>query len=158
MAKISLLLTLVMFFPLTQSNIHLNNVLRVPFIASNLALVHKLCHDNNCWCYFDENVLSSQALVTRKVLYQGKSEDGIYLIYPQRASQLSLSPKVCNNVASCLVVNKSLWQKRLGHPHDQVLRVLFPNVNSTMNKCNHVDNACTHCLYGKMDNQYFPKS
>ena len=58
--------------PLTKSNIHLKNVLRVPSIASNLALVHKFCHDNNCWCYFDENVLSIQALTTGKVLYQGR--------------------------------------------------------------------------------------
>ena len=101
--------------PLTKSNIHLNYVLRVPSIASNLASVHKICHDNNCWCYFDENILSIQALATGKVLYQGKSEDGVYPIYPQRASQLSLSSKVCNNVAShsdvnLSVVNKSLWQ------------------------------------------------
>ena len=48
------------------SNLQLNNVLRVPSIASNLASVHKLCHDNNCWCYFDENILSIQALATGK--------------------------------------------------------------------------------------------
>ena len=28
--------------------LHLNNVLRVPSIASNLASVHKICHDNQC--------------------------------------------------------------------------------------------------------------
>lgn len=27
-----------------------------------------------------------------------------------------------------------------------------------MNKCNYVDIPCTHCLYGKMHNQSFPKS
>ena len=36
------------FIPSSSSNIQLNNVLRVPSIASNLASVHKLCHDNNC--------------------------------------------------------------------------------------------------------------
>ena len=120
--------------PLTKSNIHLHNALRVPSVALNLVSIHKLCHDNNGWCYFDENVLSIQALATRKVLYQGKSEDGVYPIYPQRAFQLSLPSKVCNNIASCSVVNQSvvnkfLWHKRLGHPHDQVLKLLFPNVN-----------------------------
>ena len=61
-------------FPTQHSSLHLNNVLRVPSIASNLAYVHKLCHDNNSWCYFDENLLSVQALDTGRVLYQGRSE------------------------------------------------------------------------------------
>ena len=138
--------------PLTKSNIHLKNVLRVPSIASNLASVHKFCHDNNCWCYFDENVLSIQALATGKVLYLGNSEDGVYPIYPQKPSQLSLPFKVCNNVASISVVNKSLWHKRLGHPHDQVLKVLILDVSLVLNKCNYVDHTCTHFLYGKMHN------
>ena len=63
--------------PLSQSTLQLKNVLRVPSIASNLASVHKICHDNQCWCYFDENIISIQALATGKVLYQGKSEDGV---------------------------------------------------------------------------------
>ena len=52
--------------PSSVSNLHLRNVLRVPLITSNLASVHKLCQDNNCWCYFDKNILSIQALDTGK--------------------------------------------------------------------------------------------
>ena len=37
--------------PSQISVIHLKNVLRVPSIASNLASVHQICQDNNCWCY-----------------------------------------------------------------------------------------------------------
>ena len=74
-----------------------------------------------------------------KVLYQGKSEGGVYPIYPHLASQLSLSSKICNSVARLDVFNKSLLHMRLGHPHDQVLKVLFPNAKSIMNKCNSVD-------------------
>ena len=44
--------------PSSNSTIQLRNVLRVPTIASNLASVHKIYHDNQCWCYFDENTLS----------------------------------------------------------------------------------------------------
>ena len=43
---------------LPQSTLHLNNVLKVSSIASNLASVHKIYHDNNRWCYFDENIIS----------------------------------------------------------------------------------------------------
>ena len=53
----------------SYSTLHLNNVLRVPSIFSNLAFVYKICSDNKCWCYFNENILSIQALTTGKALY-----------------------------------------------------------------------------------------
>ena len=102
--------------PSSYSNLQLHNVLRVPSISSNLASVHKICQDNNYWCYFDKNILSIQALATGKVLYQGKSVDGVYPIYPHRASQLHLYSKVCNqvskvcnNVSKSIVFNKTLF-------------------------------------------------
>ena len=65
--------------PASNTPIQLRNVLRVPSIVSNLASVHKICHDNNYWCYFDENILLIQALAMGKTLYKGKSEGGVYL-------------------------------------------------------------------------------
>ena len=35
--------------PSTTSTFQLRNALRVLSIASNLALIHKICHDNNYW-------------------------------------------------------------------------------------------------------------
>ena len=109
--------------------------------------------------------MSIQALASRKVLYQGKGEDGVYPIYPHKASQLHLSSKVCNHVSKvCNTVsrsvgfNKTLWHMRLGHPHDQVLKYVFPNDRSIINKCTNLVQTCTHCLYGKMHNLPFPKS
>ena len=122
--------------PSSFSILHLKNVLRVPSISSNLESVHKICHDNHCWCYFDEHVLSIQALAMGKVLYQGKSEDGVYPICPHKAPHLTLASKVCNNVAkvnNCNSFNKTLWHIRLDHPNDQVLRFLFPNVKFALN-------------------------
>ena len=136
-------------------------MLRVPSISSNLASVHKICHGNHCWCYFDEHVLSIQALVTGKVLYRGKSEDGVYPIYPYKAPHLALLSKVCNNAAktnNCNSFNKTLWRMRLGHPNDQVLRFLFPDVKSVPNNCVQNIHTCIPCLYGKMHNLPFPKS
>ena len=74
--------------PSTTSTFQLRNVLRVLSIASNLALIHKICHDNNYWCCFDENTLSIQALAVGKVLYKGRSEGGVYPIYPHKATLL----------------------------------------------------------------------
>ena len=57
-----------------------------------------------------------------------------------------------------VVLNKTLWHMRLGHPHDQVLKYVFPNDRSVINKCTNLVQTCTHCLYGKMHNLSFPKS
>ena len=122
--------------PSSLSNLQLRNVLRVPSITSNLAFVHKLCHDNNCWCYFDENILSIQALDMGKILYQGRSKDGVYPIYPHQASHLTLPFKTCNTVSKNSVFTRSLWHMRLGHPHDQALNALFSHYKFVFNKSN----------------------
>ena len=96
-----------------------------------------------------------------KVLYQGKSEDGVYPIYPHKAPHLVLASKACNNAAktnTCIGFNKILWHMRLGHPNDQVLKFLFPDVKSVLNNCASSIHNCIPCLHGKMHNLHFPKS
>ena len=102
--------------PASNAPIQLRNVLRVPSIASNLASIHKICHDNNCWCYFNENTLLIQALATRKTLYKGKSEGGVYPIYPHKATELLLPNKLCNSI-QLSSSSWYLWHSRLGHPN-----------------------------------------
>ena len=84
--------------PSSPSTIQLRNVLRVPSIASNLASVHKICYDNNCSCYFDANTLLIQALAMGTILYKGKSEGGVYPIYPHKATKLLLPQKLCKSI------------------------------------------------------------
>ena len=100
----------------SNAPIQLRKVLRDPSIASNLASVHKLCHDNNCWCYFDENTLLIQALAMRKTLYKVKSEGGVYPIYPHKATEFLLPNKLCNYV-QLSSSSWHLWHSRLGHPN-----------------------------------------
>ena len=159
MDKTYLLLILVLFlFHLLSLIFNLIMSLRVPPIASNLAFVHKLCHDNHYWCYFDENIISIQALDTGKILYQGKSEGAVYPFYPHHASQLLPLHRICNNVSRYSDFNKTFWHIRLGHHNDQALNCLFPNVKSVQNNVSLVTPTCTHCLYGKMHNISFPNS
>ena len=140
-------------------------MLRVPSIASNLASVHKICHDNNCCCYFDEHTLSIQALATGKILYQGRSEDGVYPIYPHKATAL-LSNKVCNSAKSSSSTwsakfsssTWSLWHSRLDHPNAHTLRLLLQNNGLSCNNSANVVNSCIHCLHGKMQRLPFPSS
>ena len=86
------------------------------------------------------------------------SEDGVYPIYPHKTPHLTLSSKVCNKVAKSTIFNKALWHMRLGHPHDQVLKLPFLDFKPVLNKCTAMVQSCTHCLYGKMHNLHFPKS
>ena len=46
----------------------LDSILRVPELASNLLSVHKLCHQNNAFCYFDVHKFLIQDLPTGKIL------------------------------------------------------------------------------------------
>lgn len=33
--------------------------------------IHRLCEDDNCWCYFDANTFSIQDIAIEKVFYNG---------------------------------------------------------------------------------------
>ena len=143
--------------PSSNSAIQLRNVLRVPSIASNLASVHKICYDNNCSCYFDANTLLIQALATGTILYKGKSEGGVYPIYPHKATKLLLPQKLCNSI-KLSHSHWHLWHSRLGHPNSQILRhVLHNNGMPSPNSVN-LANSCIHCLHGKMHRLPFPSS
>ena len=63
-----------------------------------------------------------------------------------------------NNISRYFDFNKTLWHMRLGHPNDQALNCLFPNIKSVQNNVNLVTPTCNHCLYGKMHNISFPNS
>ena len=98
-----------------------------------------------------------QALATGTILYKGKSEGGIYPIYPHKATKLLLRNKLCNSVK----LSSSSWHlqhSRLGHPNSQVLRLLLQNNGLSFNNSANFVNSCTHCLHGKMHTLPFPCS
>lgn len=88
---------------------------------------------------------------------QGKSEGGVYSIYPHKASKLLFPPKLCNSIFTT-TSNWLLWHSRLGHPNHQVLSLLFPYKTLSFNTCMNLLNTCTHCLRGKMHKLPFPSS
>ena len=64
----------------TSHNLRLDGILRDLDLASNLLTVHKLCLQNNAFCYFDAYRFSIQDLPTGKIIYEGLSKDGMYPI------------------------------------------------------------------------------
>jgi hypothetical protein len=89
--------------------IHLNNVLHVPQATRNLASVHSLTSDNDCFLELHLNFFLIKDQHTRHTLLHGQCRNGLYPI----------PPVVPLSTMSCLSVNKPStlqWHGRLGHP------------------------------------------
>ena len=63
----------------------LQQLLCVPSISTNLLSVHKLCLDSHC--IFDANMLQIHDIHSGKILYQGHSNNGLYLVHVSSTSQ-----------------------------------------------------------------------
>ena len=138
----------------------LDNILRVPDLASNFLSVHKLCLQNNVFCYFDANKFLIQDLPTGKILYAGLSRDGVYPI----PSISDLSSSLNHFKSSAFVFVKPhqilLWHHRLGHPHSRVLYFVLKTVFSSLSlsMIDEVCSFCEHCISAKMHRLHLNKS
>ena len=159
--------------PTKYQNLILKDVLHVPKIAMNLLSVHKFCLHNNFSCHFDANELKIQDIPTRRLLYRGLSENGVYPIYsknflkPTVFQSISLSQPSQSTQLSCfptaLHVNKVnkwlMWHHRLGHPSNKVLTTALSSVDaSCILPISDSITHCKHCLNGKMQQLPFDKS
>ena len=140
-------------------NFRLDNILRVPDLASNL---HKLCLQNNAFCYFDAYKFLIQDLPTGKIIYAGLSKDGVYLI----PSNPNLSSTSCFNSVQnpAFVTVKAhhilLWHHRLGHPSSKILlsalKLVFPSISLSQ-----IDDVCSSyefCISAKMHRFHLNKT
>ncbi|KAI3507180.1 hypothetical protein L1887_22027 [Cichorium endivia] len=89
-------------------SIRLRDVLVVPAITKNLLSVSKLTSDNPLDVLFSHPHFYIQDRVTKRVLAQGRCEDGLYV--------LTSSPKALfASTKSSLKASFELWHARLGH-------------------------------------------
>ena len=143
----------------SSHNFRLDGILRVLDFASNLLSVHKLCLQNNACCYFDAYRFSIQDLPSRKILYEGLSKDGVYLI-PSLSSlspTIYIAPQVSkSSLISTLSTGSStqilLWHQRLGHPSAKLLSPAIHSVNPefTFNNVDVCYSSCKFCISAKM--------
>ena len=112
-------------------NFKLNGILRVPDLASNLLSVHKLCLQNNVFYYFDAYRFSIQDLLTRNILYEGLSKDGVYPIpdpsslHSSNSTAFSTSHVPDSSQTFVSPDQISLWHNIFGHPSANSFILLF---------------------------------
>nr|GEU51571.1 ribonuclease H-like domain-containing protein [Tanacetum cinerariifolium] len=112
-------------------NLKLNNdvmlfdVLVIPEYTVSLLSVHKLIKDSKLIVGFDETKCYIQVLKKGRVLGTGSEFGGLYLFDKEYDKST-----VANNskFVSCFV-SKEVWHCRLGHPANQVLKLLKGSLN-----------------------------
>ena len=143
-------------------NFRLDNILRVPDLASNLLSVHKLCLQNNVFCYFDAHKFLIQDLPTGKILYAGLSKDGVY---PIPSNHNLSSTSYLNSVQNSTFVTVKphhilLWHHRLGHPSSKILlsalKPVFPSIS--LSQIDDVCSSCEFCISAKMHRFHLNKT
>jgi len=98
--------------------LHLNQVLCVPNIKSNLLSVSKLCQSNSCSVEFFPNHFVVKNLNTGQTLLQGPLKQDLYHLPP--ASILSGSPQAFHSS----IHSTSTWHHKLGHPSFKIIKHL----------------------------------
>ncbi|GJR61483.1 ribonuclease H-like domain-containing protein [Tanacetum coccineum] len=113
--------------------LHLHNVLVTPNIIKNLIYVRQFTRDNNYTIEFDAFSFSVKDYLTRHILLRCDSLGDLYPVTKPSTPSIAY-----------LSTSASTWHQRLGHPGDQVLRLL---VSSRFISCNkekslHICHAC----------------
>ena len=100
-----------------RKSLILHNVLHVPHITMNLLSVKKFCRDNNCWFVCDDLIFFIQDKATRRIVYQGHSDDGELFKIPITVLSRSRVPSIqrCAGFVG-KKIKTAVWHKRLGHP------------------------------------------
>ncbi|GJZ83383.1 ribonuclease H-like domain-containing protein [Tanacetum coccineum] len=116
------------------------------------ATVHKVARDSKLIVAFDELkcYILNQDLKAGKVPGTGRQFGGLYYFDGNQGRELKSS--CINNVC---FVSKYTWHCRLGHPANQVLNVLRPNLLFENDKS---DVMCDICQRAKHTRELFPLS
>nr|GEZ12794.1 ribonuclease H-like domain-containing protein [Tanacetum cinerariifolium] len=138
-------------------NLKLNNdvmlfdVLVIPEYTVSLLSMHKLIKDSKFIVGFDETKCYIQGLKKGRVLETGSEFGGLYLFDKEYNKST-----IANNskFVSCFV-SKEVWHCRLGHPANQVLKLLKGSLN--LSNIDH-EGPCEVCYKAKQTRDSFPLS
>ena len=134
-----------------NSNVVLFDVLVVPDYCVSLMSVNKMIKDSKFRVAFDESKCYIQDLTQQNVLGTGSEFGGLYLF--DKSDNVSAGA-VKSEFLSCFV-SKEVWHNRLGHPANQVLKLLKSSLN--LNNVDH-NGPCEVCHKAKQTRDPFPIS
>ncbi|PKU64658.1 Retrovirus-related Pol polyprotein from transposon TNT 1-94 [Dendrobium catenatum] len=129
--------------PTPSSTLLLSRLLHVPSLSYNLLSISKLVKDNPISITFDANGFVFKDRMTGLPILQGPCKDGLYTV-----------PDQLNAHTKALSVNTPSqpdWHLRLGHPHQQVMRLIShsnPSLNISFAKS--FCNFCASCKGHKL--------
>ena len=121
------------------TSLPLKDVLVCPGIAKSLLSVSKLTNDYPCSFEFDDNRVFVKDKQTKRVLRQGSTREGLYSLKSPKPQALYSTRQISTS--------DEVWHRRLGHPHDQVLKYLNQIKSIAVNKSSL--KICESCQLGK---------
>ncbi|GJY03526.1 putative RNA-directed DNA polymerase [Tanacetum coccineum] len=131
-----------------SDKITLYDVLYVPEYTVNLLSVHKLARDSKLFIGFDEYKCYIQDLHLKKTMRTGSQQGGLYFFdFSSPESFIKSNNMICHS--------NTLWHNRLGHPSDQVLKVLKGKFDISGNG---MTAPCDICHRAKQTREPFPIS
>jgi hypothetical protein len=131
-----------------NDHVVLFDVLVVPEYCVSLMSVNKLIKDSKLRVGFDETKCYIQDLNQQRVLGTGSESGGLYLFDKSKVSSACV---IKSEFLSCFV-SKDVWHSRLGHPANQVLKLLKGSLKLT-----HIDHGapCDVCHKAKQTRDLF---
>ncbi|GJZ06535.1 retrotransposon protein, putative, ty1-copia subclass [Tanacetum coccineum] len=125
-----------------QKTFSLKNILHVPELSHNLLSVQKFCHDNDFFFEFHTSYFVVKDESTHPTLLTGPNKHGLYTItLPQLKS--------INKVSfSDVRASPTIWHRRLGHPHQRLLRSMLSNFSLPVTNKSLLS-FCNSCPLGK---------
>ena len=129
---------------------HLGNLTHVPSIKTNLLSVHQFTKDNNCSLLFTSNDFQILDNTTKRVIFQGPCEHGLYVLPGTSSSAHPVLESVpVAPVALSADGHSLLWHSRLGHPSTQIINSLMSQLGFSsihVNNCDSCSIAKSHKL------------
>jgi len=128
-------------------------VFHVLFISTNLISVSKFCSDNNALIEFQSNHFFIKDLHTRKVLTQGRLENGLYRFLVLNNKKMAYvgvyNSSTFHSCSFSTIHNKvELWHHRLGHAAIDIVTRVMQNCNVSCEK--NKATVCSSCQLGKI--------
>ncbi|KAF8399498.1 hypothetical protein HHK36_015364 [Tetracentron sinense] len=130
----------------------LKKVFYVPYLSNNLISVAQFCADNNSVIEFHPNCFFVKDRTTKRVLAQGKLENGLYKFpVTSTANKQSDCSSIFNNTSVSAfhshVDTIELWHSRVGHASSEIVHRILKDCNVSVR--NNTDHLCSSCQYAK---------